>query len=100
MEDAQYRLSSGRELGFDQTVYDDRGEQLGTIRGFDESGFYVRAAGELATEVETSGSHGAGEMDLMWRCWACGELGRIDSLPEACPSCGAPKEDLYYWTED
>jgi rubrerythrin len=37
----------------------------------------------------------------MWRCWECGEMGKLDTdLPEACPACGAAKEDLYYWTED
>ena len=29
------------EVGFGQTVYDD-GNSLGTVRGFDEHGFYYR----------------------------------------------------------
>jgi rubrerythrin len=37
----------------------------------------------------------------MWRCWDCGEMGRLEGdLPSSCPSCGAEKEELYYWAED
>ncbi|ELY60875.1 DUF7130 family rubredoxin-like protein [Natronococcus jeotgali] len=37
----------------------------------------------------------------MWRCIDCGEMGRfVDSLPDACPACESPKEELYYWEED
>ncbi|MXV62278.1 hypothetical protein GS429_09425 [Natronorubrum sp. JWXQ-INN-674] len=37
----------------------------------------------------------------MWRCRGCGEMGKFDgTLPEECPGCAAPKEDLYYWEED
>ncbi|NKE35254.1 hypothetical protein GWG54_05385 [Natronococcus sp. JC468] len=37
----------------------------------------------------------------MWRCMDCGEMGRFsDSLPDACPACESPKEELYYWEED
>jgi rubrerythrin len=36
----------------------------------------------------------------MWRCWKCGEMGQIENIPDECPSCGAPKEDIYYWQED
>jgi rubrerythrin len=31
----------------------------------------------------------------------CGEMGEIDEgIPETCPGCDAPKEDLMYWLED
>lgn len=72
------------------------------MRGFDEDGFYVALADDaVAEEVEQLQSGGrAGEMDLMWRCWQCGEVGRIAEIPDGCPSCGAPREDIYYWTED
>ena len=94
-------LSDERRLRFEQTVYDERGEELGTIRGFDDDGFYVTAEeGAVPLETEHTRSASVGEMDLMWRCWACGELGKIAEIPEGCPSCGAPKEDIYYWTED
>ncbi|MDF9746312.1 DUF7130 family rubredoxin-like protein [Natrinema salsiterrestre] len=37
----------------------------------------------------------------MWRCRSCGEMGRFEEeLPEACPGCAAPREELYYWEED
>lgn len=97
------RAADGRRLRFEQTVYDEHGEKLGTIRGFDDDGFYVTAEEgvvPLETEHARGATPGAGEMDLMWRCWECGELGRIADIPEECPSCGAPKEDIYYWTED
>jgi rubrerythrin len=54
----------------------------------------------MSVEHHRSG-HELGEAELMWRCWECGEMGRIESeLPDNCPSCGAAKEDLYYWQED
>ncbi|WP_138006847.1 DUF7130 family rubredoxin-like protein [Halalkalirubrum salinum] len=87
------------EIG--DAIYDADGTKLGVIRGFDGSGFYVTAptaTGELALDRSTAG--GAGEAYLMWRCWECGEMGQIDELPESCPSCGAGKEELYYWAED
>ena len=90
-------------LAFGETVYDDDGNELGRIRGFDEHGFYVtleEGLEALSKEHVTSG-HEFGEAELMWRCWECGEMGELDEdIPEACPSCGAPKEDIYYWTED
>jgi rubrerythrin len=49
--------------------------------------------------ARAGGSFGSGE--LVWRCLECGEMDHIeDGLPEACPNCSAPKEDLMYWTED
>ncbi|MGB9964494.1 PRC-barrel domain-containing protein [Halobacterium hubeiense] len=32
-------------VGLGATVYDEDGEKLGTIRGFDDDGFYVTARG-------------------------------------------------------
>lgn len=93
-----------RELTFGRAVYDDDGTMLGRIRGFDEHGFYVTAGDEVRMSDDAPpGEHTAasgGSAELMWRCWSCGEVGRIAELPEECPACGAPKEDLYYWTED
>ncbi|WP_324759884.1 DUF7130 family rubredoxin-like protein [Haloarcula sp. GH36] len=89
------------EVSFGQTVYDEDGTALGTIRGFDEHGFYVTAdegIEALSSEHITTGS--AGEAELMWRCWKCGEMGQIDELPDSCPACGAAKEEIYYWQED
>lgn len=73
---------------------------MGAIRGVDDSGF------DVATDEHVSAPHpsrhgtSVGEFDLAWRCWQCGEMGRIDDVPEHCPNCGASGEDLYYWTDD
>ena len=88
-------------VAFGTAVYNDDGDQLGTIRGFDEHGFYVttdEGIQALSGEHLTAGA--PGEAELMWRCWACGEMGDIEEMPDECPACGAPKEDLYYWQED
>lgn len=88
---------------FGQTVYDDEGNELGRIRGFDEHGFYVTLDEGIEgfSEEHVTSGHEWGEAELMWRCWECGEMGDIEEdIPEACPTCGAPKEDIYYWTED
>nr|WP_200862281.1 hypothetical protein [Candidatus Halobonum tyrrellensis] len=91
------------ELDLGETVYDDDGNELGTIRGFDDAGFYVtmREGYEALSVEHARTGHEFGEGYLMWRCSECGEMGELDDeLPEECPNCGAPKEDLYYWTED
>ncbi|MFB6311601.1 MAG: rubredoxin-like domain-containing protein [Salinirussus sp.] len=88
-------------VSFGMTVYTEDGDALGTIRGFDEHGFYVtteEGIEALSAEHVTAGS--PGEAELMWRCWECGEMGDIENIPEGCPACGAPKEDIYYWKED
>ncbi|MDG5777235.1 hypothetical protein VB773_00750 [Haloarculaceae archaeon H-GB2-1] len=88
-------------LAFGEAVYDEEGNQLGQIRGFDEHGFYVttdEGIEALSSEHLTTGK--AAEAELMWRCWECGAMGDIEELPEECPDCGAPKEEIYYWTED
>ncbi|MBX0324217.1 hypothetical protein EGH21_14355 [Halomicroarcula sp. F13] len=93
--------SESNKVAFGQTVYDDAGNEIGTIRGFDEHGFYVTVdEGIEALSSEHVSTGKAGEAELMWRCWECGEMGQIEKLPEECPSCGAPKEDIYYWQED
>lgn len=91
-----------RRLTFGQTVYDEDGEKLGTIRGFDDDGFYVTTReGIVALSVEHArAGHELGQAELVWRCFQCGEMGDVEDLPETCPSCGAGREDLYYWTED
>ena len=90
-------------LNLGQTIFDADGNELGAIRGFDDAGFYVTIRGgyeAMSVEHARSG-HEFGEAELMWRCTECGEMGQIDDgLPEECPNCGSPREDLYYWTED
>lgn len=42
-----------------------------------------------------------GTAAAMWRCSDCGEMGRLTrALPESCPNCGGPRENLFYWAED
>jgi rubrerythrin len=90
------------QLTVGQTVYDDEGTKLGTVRGFDEDGFFVttrEGIEALSVEHERAG-HEFGGAELVWRCSQCGAIGELGDLPEECPDCAAPREDLYYWTED
>ena len=92
-----------QKLNLGMDVYDEDGEKLGEIRGFEQSGFFVSMReGYEAMSVEHARSgHEFGEAHLMWRCTECGEMGPIDEgLPDQCPNCDTPKENLYYWTED
>lgn len=90
------------DVSLGSTVYNDDGTKLGTVRGFDESGFYVRLDPdvEAASVDRLRSGQSYGEMDLMWRCWQCGEMGQVEDMPDECPACGAGAEELYYWTED
>ncbi|MFC7167160.1 DUF7130 family rubredoxin-like protein [Halospeciosus flavus] len=84
------------------TVYTEDGDEIGTVRGFHEDGVVVttrEGIESLSIEHERAG-HEFGEAELMWRCSECGAMGDIEEMPDSCPDCGAPKEDLYYWTED
>ena len=83
------------------TVYDEDGNELGTVRGLDDAGFYVRSSVDTNRLALDSARDVFGKAYVMWRCWECGEMGRLeDELPANCPSCDAPREELYYWAED
>ncbi|MFC6615702.1 hypothetical protein ACFQAS_12215 [Halopenitus salinus] len=87
------------DVSIGQTVYDEDGTELGSVRGVDDDGFYVATGDGDLTLTEARDVFGTAY--VMWRCWDCGEMGEIaDDLPAECPSCGAPREDLYYWAED
>lgn len=99
-DDVSEEEMSRLDLG--EAIYDNEGRKLGTIRGFNEGGFYVtmrEGIEELSIHHARSG-HDFGEAELMWRCTECGEMGDVEDIPDTCPNCGAPKEALYYWTED
>lgn len=51
-------------------IHDGDGAKLGTIRGVDENGSYVRADEHVdaPTPSVTSTGGSAGEIDLRWRC--------------------------------
>lgn len=85
-----------------QTVYDEDGTELGSVRGVTEDGFTVATIDgieALSVEHNRAGQE-LGEATLTWACGNCGAIGDIDELPEACPDCGAPAERIYYRIED
>ena len=90
-------------ISIGETLYNEEGEEVGTVRGIEESGAYLttREGVEGLSQEHARSGQAFGEAELMWRCTQCGEMGEIeDGLPEECPNCGSPKEDLMYWTED
>ncbi|WP_195893108.1 DUF7130 family rubredoxin-like protein [Halopiger djelfimassiliensis] len=90
-------------IGFGTDVYTEDGTKIGHVRGIDEDGFYVsfREGLEGMSVHHVRAGKNFGEAELMWRCLDCGELGALErDLPDRCPSCGATRESLYYWTED
>ncbi|PGF15905.1 hypothetical protein CP556_07105 [Natrinema sp. CBA1119] len=96
-------LEEVRALNFGQTVYDGDGNEIGRIRGFERSGFFVttREGAEAMSVEHARSGQSFGEAELMWRCMECGEMGNIEGgLPDECPNCGTEREDLMYWTED
>ena len=91
-------------LSLGQTLYDEAGEPVGTVRGMEQSGVFVttRDGIEGLSVGHARSGHSFGEAELMWRCLNCGEMGDLgeDGLPERCPGCGTERENLMYWTED
>ncbi|MFC7143004.1 hypothetical protein ACFQMA_25225 [Halosimplex aquaticum] len=102
-ESDQEATDEATSLSFGQTLYDENGVPVGSVRGMEESGVFVttrEGVKSLSIEHARSG-HSFGEAELMWRCTECGEMGEIeDGLPDQCPNCGTEKENLMYWTED
>jgi hypothetical protein len=96
-------MSDDPTVTIGSTVYSEDGDPVGTVRGFDDDGFFVTTrdgVDALSIEHERAG-HEFGEAELMWRCADCGELGDLhDDFPDECPGCGAERETIYYWTED
>ncbi len=91
-----------RVLDLGEPVFDADGNELGTVRGFDEDGIYVTTR-EGIQALSVAHEHPGpefGEAELLWRCTECGEMGDLEAFPESCPNCGAEREKLYYWTED
>ena len=90
------------DVSLGTTVYDEDGDRIGTVQGFDEHGVYVTTEeGIAAMSSEHLRAGAAGEAELVWRCYECGTMDDIEALPEdGCPDCGAPQEDIYYLLED
>ncbi|SFS09619.1 hypothetical protein SAMN05216559_3548 [Halomicrobium zhouii] len=95
--------SEALSISIGETLYNEAGEPVGTVRGIEESGVYLTTRDDIegmSIEHARSGQS-FGEAELMWRCTQCGEMGDIEGgLPDTCPNCGSEKEDLMYWTED
>lgn len=93
------QLYAGVTMG--EPIYNEEGESLGVVRGIDTDGFYVRASEGAPKKAITEMEEITERDQIMWRCWECGAMGKIEaSLPAECPECGAPREELYYWEED
>ena len=84
-----------------QRVFDAEGNEIGRVRGVDPDGLSVRSAEHTGLTLPEARDI-FGKAYVMWRCWECGQMGRIDGerLPERCPDREAPGEALYYWAED
>lgn len=93
----------GEHISLGQPLFTADGREVGTVRGIETQGVFVATRGgieSLSVEHARSG-HAFGEAELMWRCMNCGEMGTLGTdLPQTCPNCDAPREDLMYWTED
>lgn len=101
MSTPDHDTDAERDVTFGQTVYDGSGNELGHVRGLDEDGFYVTIAeGVTAMSTGHDADNRTGVKELHWRCWDCGEIGALAEMPEECPNCGAPEEELYYWQQD
>ena len=103
MGDTKEDMDELAQVDFGEPVFDRDGNKLGTVRGFSQDGIIVtmREGIEGMSLAHIRSGQEFGEAELMWRCMECGEMGEIDDeLPEVCPNCGAPKENLMYWTED
>jgi len=91
-------------VGPGETLFTDDGTAVGEVRGIEQGGLFVSLRdGSEALSIEHARSgQSFGEAELMWRCMECGEMGELDDddIPEQCPGCGAPREELMYWTED
>lgn len=85
-----------------EKVFNIDGDLVGEVRGIEEGGFFVstREGQEHLSVEHARAGQGFGQAELMWRCVECGEMGELDGFPDSCPNCGAPKEDIMYWTED
>lgn len=83
-----------------EAVYDGDGELVGHIERTDTDVIHVVPADHVADSTPSEAARGYGEADLVWQCGQCGEIGAIETMPDRCPSCQAPREEIYYLTQD
>ncbi|WP_238993936.1 DUF7130 family rubredoxin-like protein [Halobellus captivus] len=92
---------STRVLKPGELLYDADGAEVGTVRAITEYGVEVRTRGGVETASLKQALRGdSGEGYLLWRCATCGELGDLEQIPDRCPGCDAPREELYAYLED
>jgi hypothetical protein len=77
-------------------VYDTGGNRSGRVQGFTEHGFEVEREDTSTVSFEHDPG-GFGEGYMMWRSSNCGEMGKLQSMPDTCPNCGYGAEFLYAW---
>lgn len=81
-------------------LYNSDGELVGHVDHIDANVIKIIPTGEGEETAGSEAARGYGKADLVWRCGQCGEVGELDSMPDRCPSCDAPREELYYLTQD
>jgi len=85
-----------------ETLFREDGEPAGVVQRVEGGTARVALRAGFTGDIDRlTSTHLTGEAELLWRCTRCGEMDAIGGgLPEACPACGARREDLAYWTED
>jgi len=84
-----------------QRLYDSDGRGIGVVCGITGDGFEVSPTERVVgVDLEHDPGGAVGEGYLVWRCAECGEVGDLETVPGACPGCGAEREALYAWIED
>ncbi|MDZ5809931.1 hypothetical protein U4E84_01000 [Halorubrum sp. AD140] len=99
MDDQDRVHSTSIEPG--ELVYDGDRQLVGRVSGLTDDGFEAELMTPGESEVEELPGKEFGEGYLMWRCGECGEMGELEEgLPESCPNCNAPREELTAVEED
>ncbi len=99
MDDQNHTHSESIEPG--EVVYDSNRRPVGRVSGLTDDGFEVESMDSNESEVEELPGKEFGEGYLMWRCGECGEMGELDEgMPDACPNCNAPREEIAAVEED
>lgn len=95
-------MPQGARPAVGDRVYTRDGMLVGRVERVGQEGILVEPAeADESAELPTSTADRAyGETTIIWRCGQCGEVGSVESVPDNCPSCDAPREELYYSTED
>lgn len=95
-------MTAHDRLTIGDSVYTEDRRLVGHVGSIDADGLHVVPGNPdvLSAIRPVARVQGYREAELVWRCGSCGAVGALTALPEGCPDCGAPREELYYWTED